>query len=317
MTYFKQLEITNPFSDLAGITSYGELRTVEPVRLAGAAFTGIIIDPNFWVAASTGGGSATQANGQQILATGTTANGSASCVSVALARYVSGSQMRYLARAQMGDNGTASNVRRWGPFDGTNGAYFKLSGVALYACTMMAGVETAVPSASWNQSTVVPTLMEANFYEIYYTPETVIFAIDGSAVHVAVFATTPWTAAYHLPIFTDNTNSGGLTANLTITARECAITRLGRFETQPKYFHGTGAAVAVLKYGPGILHKVVINNMSSGLTFYDNTAASGQVIALIGGPNQAGPTTLIYDVPFTIGLTVGKASGWDVTVVYE
>jgi len=121
MTYFKQIEISSVLADLAGVTSYGELRVVEPIRVAGAAFTGTIIDPNFWATTVTGSGTVTQGDGQQTLTTGATANSTASSVSVAIGRYVTTCQMRYLARVRMGDTGAVNNVRRWGAFNGTDG----------------------------------------------------------------------------------------------------------------------------------------------------------------------------------------------------
>ncbi len=70
----------------------------------------------------------------------------------------------------------------------------------------------------------------------------------------------------------------------------------------------------VVKSGAGILRRII--KMSGGnLTLYNNTAASGTVIQVISGTNPTG--TLVYDIPFTIGLTIVSASGPDAVIVYE
>lgn len=70
----------------------------------------------------------------------------------------------------------------------------------------------------------------------------------------------------------------------------------------------------VVKSGSGILRRII--KMSGGnLTLYNNTAGSGTVIQVISGTNPTG--TLIYDIEFTIGLTIVSASGPDAIIVYE
>lgn len=71
-----------------------------------------------------------------------------------------------------------------------------------------------------------------------------------------------------------------------------------------------GTATTVVKSGAGFLHSITINTKgasSNTLTVYDNTAASGTIIALIGTTGQE--QTLTYDVNFTTGLTCASASG--------
>ncbi len=307
--------------DEALVTSYSELLTVEPIRLAGGVFNTTTVDPNFWATTLVGSGTVTQANSQQTAATGATANSSAAVSSVSIARYVGSNENRYIARVQMGDTGTVNNVRRWGAFTGTNGAYFKLSGATMYVATMLGGVETAIASTSWNGSQTVPTLTNLNQYIIEYTTNKVEFIINNVVAHTAVFATAPWTATPHLPTFMDNTNSGGLGTNLTITARLSAIQRLGRYETQPKYSHISTATTTICKYGPGSIHKITINTPvtagSDNVTIYDNTAGSGTVIGIISLPSGASGVTLLYDLPFNTGLTIVTVGAWDLTVIYE
>lgn len=77
----------------------------------------------------------------------------------------------------------------------------------------------------------------------------------------------------------------------------------------------TGAVV--VKSGSGTLHCIVINNSLTGtITVYDNTAASGTVIATITNPTKG--LSFFYDVVFNTGLTVNvSATGGDYTVTYR
>ena len=77
----------------------------------------------------------------------------------------------------------------------------------------------------------------------------------------------------------------------------------------------------VVKEGPGLLHSIVFNKLAANgvITIYDNTAASGTVIATITSPatllsNQG---TLLYDLEFKTGLTiVTSTAAQDITVTY-
>ena len=90
----------------------------------------------------------------------------------------------------------------------------------------------------------------------------------------------------------------------------------------PTFAHSNLAANAttVVKSGSGILHSITINNAgasSNTCTVYDNTAASGTVIATIDTVELNG-RTLLYDVRFATGLTIviGTGTAADITVAY-
>jgi hypothetical protein len=75
----------------------------------------------------------------------------------------------------------------------------------------------------------------------------------------------------------------------------------------------------VVKTGQGILHSITFNKpVATGVvTVYDDTAASGTVIATITTPANPMPVTLTYDRHFTVGLTVVTATAaQDITVTY-
>lgn len=86
-------------------------------------------------------------------------------------------------------------------------------------------------------------------------------------------------------------------------------------------FNGThlnANGTTTLRTGPGVLHAVALNTKGAAantLTLYDNTAASGTVIAVIDTVNL-NTNMLLYDVAFAIGLTAILATGTaaDVTI---
>lgn len=318
MSYWKQTEITDIFGDLGMLTQNGELYTIEPYRTCGGVFTGSTINPYFYTATVSNGGTVTQGNSLQTLATNTTANGSAQVLSNSVCRYVGWAQCIATNRLALGDTGVANNVRRWGAFNGTDGAYFKISGTTVYVATMAGGSETAIASSSWNQNTTVPTLTNYNRYQILYSVNTVVFMINSVPVHIASFATGQWTYNLHLPVWMDNVNSAGSTTNVTMSSKSATIYRLGRRDTQDVCAHLTTAGTYNLKYSPGTLHRIVLNNPTGTLiTVYDNITNSGTVLAVINTPAQANPVTLEYEIEFNIGLTIVTTGTWDLSVVYQ
>lgn len=318
VSFFEQTKIVDTAGNLLQIAPGGELTVVEPIRLAGSSFAGPSLDANFWTSTLVGSGTAVQSNDQVVLATGSTANSSAAISSAESARFIGESLNRYSGIIQLGDTGTANNIRRWGMFNGTDGIYFMLSGTTLYVATMKGGVETAIASASWNLNTTVPTLTNANIYRIVYGDLTVIFYINNVPVHKALFSAAAPTNTINLTNYLGNTNSGGSTSNVSITARSSVTQRLGKFETQPKYYHISAAGTYTLKNTAGTLHKIVVNNAGFTLiTVYDNTTAAAPVVAVINTPSQANPVTLVYDIALNTGLTVVMTGTGDLTVVYQ
>jgi hypothetical protein len=77
--------------------------------------------------------------------------------------------------------------------------------------------------------------------------------------------------------------------------------------------HLTAAGTYKLASNPGTLHAVFVNQAATTVTIYDNTAASGTEIAVIG--TETGP--FIYDAALRKGLTVViVGSSADITVEY-
>jgi len=73
----------------------------------------------------------------------------------------------------------------------------------------------------------------------------------------------------------------------------------------------------VIATGTGKLHSITFNKpVATGVvTVYNNTAASGTVLATITTPASPMPVTLVYDIVFGIGLTITSATAaQDITV---
>lgn len=313
MSYWKQQEIIDTTGNLTEVTPYGEIHTVEPVRVAGGVFNDSSVDPSFFTVTNTNGGTTSVTNTIATLATNTTANGATQIYTSQIARMIGGSSNRFYGRIFTGDSGTANNVRRWGMMSSsaTDGIYFKLAGTSLSVNTMEGGVETSV--------TISPsiTLTNLNLYEIDYNSGTVYFVINGLVVYTLT-ALTPYVNNLQLACFIDNTNSASLATNITISALNLSAYRLGRLSTQPIAGRITSAATTTFKQGPGILHRITLNNPSGTLiTVYDSLTGSGSTIAVINTPVQANPVTLEYGVEFSNGMTVVSTGTWDATIVFE
>jgi len=321
MSTFGQLR--DQYGFVVECTPMDELRAVSPVRIAGSTFNGTTIDTNFWtVTIAASGGTIATADlttmpGALTLSSKTDATGSVIVQSVRSGRYIGGSSNRYRAQIQFGDTGVANNTKRWGMFDGTNGAYFKLAGTALSVNTMKGGSETSVASASWNGSTTTPTLTNVNSYEIYITNSKVYFVIAGVLVHTASFATTTWSATTTLPIRADNINATN-TTDTTMTIRVMTIYRLGELETATisKQISGV-AATYVFKYGPGRLHKIIFGNTSgTNISIYDAVSATGTPFVITTATAALGPWD--FDWSFYTGLTmVTTGDNLQALVIYE
>lgn len=76
------------------------------------------------------------------------------------------------------------------------------------------------------------------------------------------------------------------------------------------------ATTTVVKTGKGILYRIIIGTTAAGaITIYDNTAASGTVVAVLKA--SIGEGSYAFGTIFQNGLTVVTAAESDITVVYE
>lgn len=85
---------------------------------------------------------------------------------------------------------------------------------------------------------------------------------------------------------------------------------------------GAGQATTVVKASAGTLHSLALNSAATATnvtTVYDSTSGAGTVIAIPNVVAATVPTTLIFDLAFTNGLTIvtATANGGDMTVNYK
>jgi hypothetical protein len=300
-----------------------ELRVVEATRLVGATFntqsgltpsTGVTnIDTNFWTGTCANSATINLANNQVALSSGINNAGSAILQSIRNARYVGSISNRFRAIIQLGDTGVASNTRRWGMFNGTDGAYFELAGTTLSACVIKGGARVAVSALT------APTT-NVTSYEIYITNSKAYFVVGGILVATHSATSDTWANTFDLPVRIDNINAGS-TTNSTILVRVATITRLGKLETAPIYKNITGVnSSQILKYGAGMIHTLIVGTPVNNATIavYDNVTGTGNLISLLTLPNSATPTTLDFHVGFGTGLNIVPSStSLNITVVYE
>lgn len=309
-------------------TPMGDQRVVTPFRLVGTTFEGSTIDSNFWTTGTTGGGTAavTQGNAQMLLTSGTANPNTAYMYSVRRARYVGGSGMRYRAVVQP-SAGVANNVRRWGIGYGaslptiTDGAWFEFSGTTFQLKVMKGGSPTTIATTDFNGHLGAwsPTADTATTMEIYWTNTKVYFTAAGDLLHIHTASTATWANTMNFHVFADSTNSGVLGADATLAVRVATIYRLGEYRTQPNYKNITGSGTQTLKFGPGVLHRVILNNpVAKAIILYDNIAASGTIIATITPQGSSPPVSIEFQSPYYTGLTIDTTAGaQNVTVVNE
>ena len=309
----QKIKITDGYGFSVEATPMDELRVAEATRLVGSTFQGTTIDPNFWTSTLANNGTAAQANNQITLGSSTTNNGSSILQSVRNARYIGSISNRFRAQIQLGDTGVVGNTRRWGMFNGTDGAYFELAGTTLSACVIKTGSRTAV-------ATLTAPTTNVSSYEIYITNSKVYFTIAGALVATYNATTTTWADTLNLPVRIDNINSGS-TTNSTILVRVATIARLGKLETAPTFKNITGVTTSqILKYNSGMLHSVLVGTPVNNATIaiYDNVSGTGNPIMLLTLPNSAVPFVLEESIPFGTGLNIVPSSATlNITIIYE
>lgn len=126
---------------------------------------------------------------------------------------------------------------------------------------------------------------------------------DGNHVPVML----GWCAASQSPYMVSVDGSGNVNTNFTPSGTQTVVPNAVTTANGYSYTHLSAAGNTTVKSGAGFLHCIVENNTGTGdlTTVYDNTAASGTVIGIVGPSTE---TTFTYDVSFSTGLTVSISS---------
>jgi len=196
-----------------------QLRVTQVYKLIGGVGSGSQVDPNFWSATLANGGTVVESSGEVRIRTNTTLNGSAIINSNRNARYVVGAANYFIGVGHT-DSGISGNVRRWGVFSSTNGAFYEINGTSFRCVTRNNSTDIITSSGYFNgdlgSSYSIGTSIHT--YEIYYTTTQVWFSVDGNLLHTTSASTTPWTTNIHLPIRAENTNTG-ITTDISLYIR--------------------------------------------------------------------------------------------------
>lgn len=304
----------------ARISGTGEIRVAETQRVIGTVFGGTILDPNFWTPTIANGGTNTVAGGQCRIATNTTANGAASIESVRTGRYIASVPNAYRGAIQLTTAATANNTRQWGAFDANNGFFFRLAGTTFSIVTRNTTVDTVVSSGSFNGTVTTYTPDTNNhIYEIIYSNARVLFLIDGVLIHTVTGTSAPLAATLTFKASVTNINSGGLTTNVIVDVRSSSIARQGAAQPRPTWKNLTAASTTILKYGPGTLYSMTLNNQSLAIisvALYDATSATNPIINLDIPATSV--STHSFNLDFYTGLTIVNSAGaQSLLVVYD
>ena len=203
----------------------------------------------------------------------------------------------------------------------TDGAWFQLNGTTFSVVTCKGTSETPIDNGAFNGQLSLGYLLNTinNIYEISYSNSGVTFLINQIPLHKVTASASTWTNTMHLHIFADVINSGA-SAAVSFYSRAMNITRIGHLETNPQVFHGTTTATTVLKYQPGLLNRIAVNDMVAGTSIfvYDGIGAAGPLLAVITpGAKAVQPFTQEYNIPFNNALSIYTTGTWDYTVSYE
>jgi len=305
-------------------TPFGEMTTVQTIKLVGSLFPGNTLDTAFWTAVIGTGGSVAPVNGLLTMQTGTTANNATSLTTINNARFLAGHTNRFRAVVVLPDTGVANNTRRGGAYTATDGVFYELAGTVFNLVTRKASVEARVANGSFNGILGARVALDTNTHtwEIVYTAFTIWYFYDGNLLHTSSFNTT-WSSTLNLPITYENFNTGGSTTNVILTTFGATILRNGQFIGQPQHFFQSGlTAGQTLKIGPGGLQGMLISNVTNNanVTLYDSLTAAGTIIWQSGAMGaQTIPFSLDFKgISFNIGLVLVVAgAACNALVLYE
>ncbi len=155
--------------------------------------------------------------------------------------------------------------------------------------------------------------------------------VDGTVT--ANQGTSPWAVAGNVaaaasdsgnPVKTGGVYNSTLPTYTTGQRGDSQISSFGETAvvSRNKYFHSSASGATTVKSGAGRLHTLTIAPAAASfvtVTVYDNTAASGTIIAVLrveGASNSTSSQAYVFDVEFSTGLTVNASAAADITSSY-
>jgi hypothetical protein len=309
-------------SNGADISNFGESLTTDKLRLVGQDFKGSVIDTNYWSTSTNQFATTSISNGVWTLNSSANAYGSSTLVSNQSARFLADSMNKFHSVLQISTTTEAKNIKQWGAYNGTDGAYFQFSTTTFSVCTLKTAVATCVDSGSFNGNYGLSKNIDikAHTYEISYDLKYVTFYVDGIILHSIVASTASWTDNLDLPArFYNGNNASSTTGNVTMTIRGAGIYRYGNETEQPIWYNTAGvvdqALPTVLKKGAGTLHRIIVNDNVGTLTLANSATGTSYVISTIDLTAVVG--SIEFMIPFSNGLVASTTGAAQVTIIYE
>jgi hypothetical protein len=311
------------------IAPNGALNTSELFRLVGDNFiNNLPLLSHIWSETIVGSGTITTPDGELNLTTNATSNSSVRLETVRRARFITATfNIAHLAISTPSYTNT-NVIRRWGCYDpqsvagGTDGVYWENNGGSYSVVRVKNGViAESVPEASFSE-VASNTLVKNNniaIYEILYNAGTIFFFQNRKLMHRMSSLASAAYGTPHLKVGLECTNINGNTTSNSLVSRGASINRIGASTAIPQSFHIAASGTYTIKNTPGRLHRVILGDKGVGastMTIYNNTAASGTVIAQIDSTDVQGDMEIQAEFDIGLVITVGGASV-SLTVIYD
>jgi len=317
----------------AWINPTNEQASSPVYRMVGTNFDGATKDPNFWTELNANGGGVTQGGGEVEVETSTATNGWAKYTSVRKARFVAGSAQYFQGGFNFKTAATTDNIRRCGAYTTTatvntpvDGFYFELDNATFSVNSVSGsgalgvGVVNNVDSGAFNGSLGLSWIPTADTYyslTIEWTPLSAWFYVNGELLHKMAGAHLSYYMT--LPVTMENIYTSGA-VDVNFETVSMYIARQGELHTNPTYKYIPGNTTSICKYGAGVLHSIIVADNTGDVYIYDGltAAAPSKIISLLDtaqGSEAMG--SVIFNVPFSDGLTIETDGAVPVTAIYE
>jgi len=291
----------NQTSSRAIVDQNGAIKFGEAIILVGDVLYGQALSSSLWGSLSINGGTTTGGAGEQLLNTGTTANGEVILQSRKRSRFmISQFNIAHFGIQLVPADLTDPNlVIEWGCYDPihfpagvptvnatSNGIFFRVDGGAWSIVSVKNGVETSVPQASWNgvNAPMFNAAPNLSVYEIQYNAGTAIFFQGSNFIHRLSGLTSTYAASYNFPVVVRIRNKNGSIVARSIGCRAAGTYRLG--EERGEVISRVFSANTLIKTGAGYCSHAFLSRTGSAggsatLFVYDGIDATGFLMARI------------------------------------
>jgi hypothetical protein len=302
------------------------IKTAEVMVLCGGVLTGEPLSPILWSELSINGGALTGGAGEQILSTGTAANGEFILQTKKRSRFIItqyninhiGIQ---LLQADLLDPNT---IFEWGSIDfiddtgvtnilnpTPNGICFRVTGGATPTWEIVSsknGVETAIDSSLWNGPSAgnLNKTPDLSVYETRYNAGSALFFQGPNFLHKLGGLVSTYAATYDFPVAVRIRNINGNTTDRKVATRASGAYRLG--EERGELISRAFTVDTLIKSGAGYIGTAALSRTGSSggsgtAELYDGVDATGELMGRIdvGGDDVKG---IALNGTYSIGLYI-------------